>query len=82
MFRLNYKNNQEHKIIQNILETDTERAKKQISVNRIQHLRCQRRGDLLEFSCIPSGRQKEGLVFGFEYFEDLERQLSYEVSAC
>jgi len=56
---LNYKNNQEPKIILNILETDIERIKKQISVNRIQHLRCPRRG-LPEFPFTPKERQKEG----------------------
>ena len=49
---LNYKNNQEPKIILNILEMDIERTKKQISIIRIQHLRGPRRG-LPEFPCYP-----------------------------
>ena len=59
---LNYKNNQEPKIILNILETDIERTKKQISVIRIQHLRCPRRG-LPEFPFTPEVDVKKSELF-------------------
>jgi hypothetical protein len=61
---LNYKNNQEPKIILNILEMDIERTKKQISIIRIQHLRGPRRG-LPEFPFTPKWMSKRGAGFWF-----------------